>query len=196
MWRSRGLRAAVGVLLVPIALAGCSISTTSTDPFVSGSATPTAVSSAKSSGTPAPALDLQLRPVLGGARAGAAGCASPAPPTPPREVPATLCSGDRSVSYDLGPAAVTGDRVTSVRAIASVDGPIVQVKLDAQGAASLRTVTLAGSLATPQPSLAIVTRGQVLAAPVMTEELDGGVLLISGFDTLEQAQGVLRYVGG
>jgi hypothetical protein len=34
----------------------------------------------------------------------------------------------------------------------------------------------------------------VLAAPTMTEELDGGVLLVSGFESREKAEEVVEYV--
>ena len=39
-----------------------------------------------------------------------------------------------------------------------------------------------------------MTHGGVLAAPTMTEELDGGVLLVSGFESLEKAQEVVDYI--
>jgi len=185
MRRTR-LRAVAAAALCAAAVSGCSISTTSS----------TTVPAAEpvASRSPVPVLDLQLRPVESVSEAEPGDCPSLPARTPDPSAAATVCSNDGRVSYDLAPAAVTGERVTSIEAIASVNGPIIQVKLDARGSAAPRTTTLAGSLADPQPRLAIVTHGGVLAAPTMTEELDGGVLLISGFESLEKAQEVVTYV--
>jgi preprotein translocase subunit SecD len=178
------------------ALAGCSVTTTSTDPLASLSPTSASPSGAPAtSGTAEEALDLQLRPVVSQRPAEADECTTaPAPTTPPPRQAATLCSSDRSTVYELKPAAVAGDRVTSIEPISSVDGPIIQVKYDAMGGSALRTVTLAGSLADPQPALAIVSQGVVLGAPTMSEEIDGGVLVISGFATLDQAKSAVAFI--
>jgi preprotein translocase subunit SecD len=177
------------VLLVAGALAGCSVSTTSTPSSVS--ATPT------SSDTPAPELDLQLRPVLDIANAQAGQCGQTAPPTPDPKAPAQLCSQDGILLYSLGPAGVTGARVTSLEATITSRTPQVQVKLDAQGGASLTRLTAEGMLEpTPRNKLAIVSHGRVQSAPTITEPIDGAVLVITGFPTVEDAQTAIDFLVG
>jgi preprotein translocase subunit SecD len=185
---SRLLAAVVAAAVV----AGCSISTTDVDPLASP--TPSTTVPAGPSASAPPELDLQLRPVVSADRPAPEQCAELPARTPEARAPATLCSNDGRVSYDLEPAAVKGGSVTSIEVLESATGPVIQVKLDAQGATALRTTTLRGSLQDPQPMLAIVTHGGVLAAPTMTEELDGGVLLVSGWDSREQAQEVVDYI--
>ena len=192
----RGTATGAAVLVAGAALAGCAVTTTSTDPLASlapSSATP---STSASGGAVADVLDLQLRPVATQRRAEVGDCAAPlsSTTTPPPRQAATLCSSDGSTVFELKPAAVAGDRVTSIEPISSVNGPIIQVKYDAMGSSQLRTVTLAGSLADPQLALAIVSHGTVLGAPPMTDELDGGVLLISGFATLDQASSTVQFI--
>lgn len=184
--RPARLVAATAVALCVAAVSGCSISTTSS--------TTVPVVEPVASSSPEPVLDLQLRPVESIARAEPGACPTLPARTPNATATATLCSNDGKLAYDLATAAVTGQRVTSIEALDSGGGPVIQIKLDAMGGASLRSTTLRGSLADPQPRLAIVTHGGVLAAPTMTDELDGGVLLVSGFESLEKAQEVVDYV--
>jgi preprotein translocase subunit SecD len=176
------------VLLAAAAVSGCSISTTSSSTTTSAPVAPL------TSQSPEPVLDLQLRQVEGAERAEPGSCATLPARTPGPSGAATLCSNDGKVSYSLAPAAVSGQSVTSIEVLQSSQGPVVQIKLDAMGGAALRTTTLRGSLADPQPRLAIVTHGGVLAAPTMTAELDGGVLLVSGFESREKAQQVVDYI--
>jgi preprotein translocase subunit SecD len=184
--RRTPLAVAAAVALCAAALSGCSISTTSS--------TTVPVTEPVASSSPEPVLDLQLRQVESVARAEPGACPKLPARTPEATGTATLCSNDGKVSYALAPAAVTGERVTSIEALNSTNGPVVQIKLDARGGSALRTTTLRGSLADPQPRLAIVTHGGVLAAPTMTAELDGGVLLVTGFESLDKAQEVVDYV--
>ena len=181
-------------LLAAGALTGCSVSTTTTPSSVS--ATPS------SSGTPtaeatAPELDLQLRPVLDIANAQAGQCGETPPPTPDPRAPAQLCSQDRILLYSLGPAGVTGARVTSIEATMTSRTPQVQVKLDAQGGASLTRLTAEGMLEpTPRNKLAIVSHGRVQSAPTITDSIDGAVLVITGFPTVEDAQQAVDFLLG
>lgn len=184
----RGAVLLVALAATVLALSGCSVSTTSSNAVE--------VNDPMAQETPEPELDLQLRPVEGVSRAATAPCPSPPPLTPPAREPATVCSSDGRLTYSLGSAAVTGAQVTSLEALYSAGGPVVQVKLDARGSAALRRITLEGSLREPQSQLAIVSHGRVLAAPVIGEEIDGGVLLITGFDTIEAAQGAVAYIQG
>jgi preprotein translocase subunit SecD len=173
-------------LLAAGLVSGCSISTTSS--------TTVAPVEPVASRSPEPVLDLQLRQVEDAVRAEQGSCAPLPGRTPGPAAAATLCSNDGRVAYSLDPAAVTGESVTSIEVLESSQGPVVQIKLDAMGGAALRTTTLRGSLSDPQPRLAIVTHGGVLAAPTMTAELDGGVLLVSGFESREKAQQVVDYI--
>ena len=185
MRRPRLLAAALAGLCA-VTVSACSVTTTSS----------TTVPAAEpvTSSSPDPVLDLQLRPVESVARAETGACPTLPSLTPNASATATLCSNDGRVSYDLAPAAVTGLGVTSIEALNSANGPVIQIKLDAMGGAALRTTTLRGSLADPQPRLAIVTHGGVLAAPTMTAELDGGVLLVSGFESIDKANEVVDYI--
>ena len=185
MRRTR-LVVAATVAVCATALSGCSISTTSS--------TTVPVVEPVASSSPPPVLDLQLRVVESVGRAEPGSCPALPSLTPDPAATATLCSNDGRLSYGLEKAAVTGQRVTSIEALDSGGTPVIQIKLDAMGGTSLRSTTLRGSLADPQPGLAIVTHGGVLAAPTMTEELDGGVLLVSGFESLEKAQEVVDYI--
>ena len=181
-------------LLGTVALSGCSVSTTSTPSSVS--ATPTAAGTS-TPGASAPELDLQLRPVLDIANAQAGQCGETPPPTPDPTAPAQLCSQDRILLYSLGPAGVTGARVTSVEATITSRTPQVQVKLDAQGGASLTRLTAEGMLQpTPRNRLAIVSHGRVQSAPTITEAIDGAVLVITGFPTVEDAQRAVDFLVG
>ena len=180
-------RAAVPLLVAGLALTGCSVSTTSTPAPVSVAPTP--------SDTPAPELDLQLRPVLDIANAEAGQCVDPPPPTPDPAAPAQICSQDRILLYSLGPAAVTGARVTGLDATMTERSPQVQVKLDAQGGASLTRMTVEGMLQpVPRNQLAIVSHGRVQSAPRITEPIDSSVLVITGFTTVEDAQRAVDFL--
>jgi preprotein translocase subunit SecD len=189
--RATALVASVS-LVAAGALGGCSVSTTTTPSSVS--ATPTA------SGTPspeatAPELDLQLRPVLDIANAQAGQCGETPPPTPDPQAPAQLCSQDRILLYSLGPAGVTGARVTSVEATMTSRTPQIQVKLDAQGGASLTRLTAEGMVQpAPRNRLAIVSHGRVQSAPAITDVIDGAVLVITGFPTVEDAQTAVDFL--
>lgn len=191
----RTLLGAVAALGAAAALAGCSVTTTSQSALAS--LTPSQSPSAASSGSAAPTLDLQLRPVVSQRPADAEECpAKPLPPTPAPRQPATLCSSDLSTVFELKPAAVTGESVVQIEPRSTGRGVVIQVRYDAQGGNALRTVTLAGSLEDPQGALAIVSHGRVLGAPTMGEEIDGGVLEISGFATLDQAKATLGFIAG
>jgi hypothetical protein len=177
------------LLLVAAALAGCSVSTTSTP--AQASAGPTI------SASPTPELDLQLRPVLDIGNAQAGQCGATPPPTPDPGQAARLCSQDRILLYSLGPAGVSGARVTSLDATMTSRTPQVQVKLDAQGGASLTRMTVEGMLEpAPRNRLAIVSHGRVQSAPTITEPIDTSVLVITGFGTVADAQTAVDFLVG
>ncbi|MBI1377519.1 MAG: hypothetical protein GC157_08570 [Frankiales bacterium] len=180
-------RRALGALLpAALALAGCSVvPTTSTAP-TSAPLTPAP--------TP-PQLDLQLRPVLTAGIAGGGDCAVVAPATPDPAQPATLCSQDRVYVYSLGPARVTGARVTGLDVSWEAGRPVIEVRLDPRGAASLSRLTAEALVQQPPRSqVAIVTHGRVQAAPPITEQVDGGVMVLSGFASEAEARAALGFV--
>lgn len=188
--RLRTTALAVPVLvLVGVVLTGCSVSTTSTPATTSLEPTPSA--------SPQPELDLQLRPVLDVANAQAGQCGATPPPTPDPAAGAQLCSQDRILLYSLGPAGVTGARVTSLEATMTSRTPQIQVKLDAQGGASLTRMTVQGMLeSAPRNRLAIVSHGRVQSAPPITEPIDTSVLVITGFNTVADAQTAVDFLVG
>ena len=188
--RPRVTALAVPALLLTVAaLTGCSVSTTTTPATSSLAATP--------SESPSPELDLQLRPVLDIANAEAGQCGATPPATPDPRSDAQLCSQDRILLYTLGPAGVAGARVTSVEATITSRTPQVQVKLDAEGGASLTRMTVEGMLApAPRNRVAIVSHGRVQSAPVVTDSIDGGVFVLTGFDSMDAAQKAVDFLVG
>lgn len=177
----------VPALALAVALTGCSVSTTSTPATTSLQPTPSA--------SQPPELDLQLRPVLDVANAQAGQCGATPPPTPDPATGAQLCSQDRILLYSLGPAGVTGARVTSLEATMTSRTPQIQVKLDAQGGASLTRMTVEGMLEpAPRNRLAIVSHGRVQSAPPITEPIDTSVLVITGFSTVADAQTAVDFL--
>jgi len=175
-------RTTTALLVVPVvlALAGCSISTTTSAAPVSVAPTP--------SESPQPELDLQMRPVLDIASATAGQCGDTRPPSPDPTQPAQVCSEDRTLLLSLGPAAVTGARVTGLDATMTSRQPQLQIKLDAQGGASLTRMTAEGMLLPePRNQLALVSHGRVQAAPRITETIDTSILVLTGFATVDDA---------
>lgn len=191
----RRVVSAVAAATAVLVLAGCSVSTSDKpavpafNPLDPG---PT------SSGTPGPdGPDLQLRPVLTVERAALGDCPRTDPPTPPAAEPATLCSADLTTVLGLGPAVVSGPHVKSVDAGTVGDTPTVRVELDVTGATALANSTLRLS---QQPSpgdlLAVVSHGRVQSAPVVTDQITGGVLDLSGFATADDARAAAALFGG
>jgi preprotein translocase subunit SecD len=176
-------RTSTALLVVPVvlALAGCSISTTTSSAPVVVSPTP--------SESPQPELDLQMRPVLDVASATAGQCGETRPPTPDPAQPAQICSEDRTLLLSLGPAAVTGARVTGLDATMTSRQPQLQIKLDAQGGASLTRMTAEGMLLPePRNQLALVSHGRVQAAPRITETIDTSILVLTGLAAVADAE--------
>jgi preprotein translocase subunit SecD len=172
---------------VLLAVAGCSIATTTSAATVSVAPTPT--------DSPTPVLDLQLRPVLDVATATAGQCDATPPPSPDPAQPAQVCSQDRTLLLSLGPAAVTGERVTGLDATMTSRQPQLQIKLDAQGGASLTRTTAEGMLLPePRNQLALVSHGRVQSAPAITEPIDGNVIVFTGFASVDDAQKALDFL--
>jgi len=173
--------------LAAYAVTGCSVTTTSVSPTISATSAP--------SESAQPELDLQLRPVLDIANATAGQCTPTPPPSPPAAQPAQVCSQDRILLYSLGPAEVTGGSVTGLDATMTSRTPQVQVKLDAKGGASLTRLTADGmGQPVPRNQLAIVSHGRVQSAPPITEAIDGNVLVVTGFATVDDAQKAIDFL--
>ena len=178
---------AIAACLAAYAVSGCSVTTTSVPATTSVAASP--------SGSQVPELDLQLRPVLDIANAAAGQCTPTPPPTPAADAPAQVCSQDRILLYSLGPAAVTGGSVTGLDATTTQRTPQVQVKLDAQGGAALTRLTADGMVQpVPRDQMAIVSHGRVQSAPTITEAIDGNVLVITGFASVDDAQRAIDFL--
>jgi preprotein translocase subunit SecD len=139
--------------------------------------------------SPAPTVDAQLRQVLDVANAQAGQCGDTPPATPDPKTPASLCSADRVLLFSLGPAAVSGPEVSDVQAVFSSARPVVRITVTPQGAAGLVRVTSdAATASPPRNEVALVSHGRVQAALPVTDAIDGQVLEITGFDSLQAAQ--------
>jgi len=185
-------RARLGALVAgslgALLLTGCTTTTTTTtaptvDPLPSQST--------------GPELDLQLRPVLEVAPAGAGQCPARLDVTPVANQAASACSQDGKLVYSLGPAAVTGARVSDMTVSHQGGSPVVQISLDALGGAGLSSVTAEiAQLEQPRSQLAIVSHGRVQSAPVVTEQIDGRVMMVSGFADDAAAQAAIDFLAG
>ncbi len=184
--------------LAALVLAGCGIST-SDKPAVPdfNPLGPGPSATASGGGTTAAGPDLQLRPVLTAARAEAGQCPKADPPTPPAAEAATLCTADLTTVLSLGPAVVDSEGVRSVDA-GTIDGQnVVRVELDTNAGTALSNETLRLSqLQSPQNWLAIVSHGRVQTAPVVSDQISGGILDISGFETADAARSAAALFGG
>ena len=140
-------------------------------------------------GSTAPTYEVQLRGVLDVANAHTGQCGTTAPPMPEPSQQATLCSADLVLVYTLAPAAVSGSEVTGVEAVFSSARPVVRITVSPQGGAGLVRVTSQAMNATPpRNQLALVSRGRVQTAVPVTDTIDGQVLEISGFDSIDAAR--------
>ena len=177
---TRRVAAVVVALLLAPAASGCTVvAHSSTLP----TAEPVPVES------PAPTVDAQLRQVLDVANAHAGDCGTTAPPTPDARTATSLCSADRTLLYSLAPAAVSGPEVSDVQAVFSSARPVVRITVTPQGGAGLVRVTSdAMNSSPPRNQVALVSHGRVQAALPVTEAIDGQVLEITGFDSLQAAQ--------
>lgn len=192
----RRVVAVVAAATAVLVLAACSVST-SDKPAVPAF-NPLDPGPTSSSSTPGPdGPDLQLRPVLTVERAALGDCPKADPPTPPAGEPATLCSADLTTVLGLGPAVVSGPHVKSVDAGTVGDTPTVRVALDVTGATALANSTLRLSQQpSPRDLLAVVSHGRVQSAPVVTDQITGGVLDLSGFATADDARAAAALFGG
>ena len=140
-------------------------------------------------GSTAPTYEVQLRGVLDVANAQTGECGTTAPPTPEPQQQATLCSADLVLVYTLAPAAVSGSEVTGVEAVFSSARPVVRITVSPQGGAGLVRVTSeAMNASPPRNQLALVSRGRVQTAVPVTDTIDGQVLEISGFESIDAAR--------
>ena len=194
---SRILGRCAALTLACLVLGACSVTTTDKpgyqapnpiDPSPSGG-------SGSSGAPPEEKVDFQLRQVLDIGTGDPTRCPAGTVATPPALAPATLCSQDGSLVYTLAPAAVDGNRPTSIEVAGSSLGPVVRVRLDVKGATSLSNLSLhASQEPAPRSKLAIVSHGRVQAAPVMTDQIAGGILDISGFESAQAAQTALDFL--
>jgi preprotein translocase subunit SecD len=133
---------------------------------------------------------LQIRPVVTVSPVGATPCPKTPVQTPAAE-PATACTVDGTLVYTLGPAAVSGDVIASMRAEAVTVGGGFEVVVELTPAGSAAFETMTSSLVqqqAPQNQLAFYAQGRVLSAPSVTTAIVGGVAQIAGFATLAEAQ--------
>jgi len=182
------LLAATASVALSVLVSGCTVVSTTTTAA-------TVAPDSLTSESPAPVLDLQLRPVLAVQTAGVADCTIRPPLTPGAGGEVTLCSQDLAFIYSLGPAAVIGARVTGLETSLQAGRPVIQVRLDPRGAAALSAIT--GQIMGEQPprsQLAIVAHGRVQSAPVVSEQIDGGVVILSGFATDKAAQDAINFL--
>lgn len=106
--------------------------------------------------------------------------------------PVSACSTDGSTLYSLGPAAVSGDQVSSLSVDDSAGSAAIQVSLDDAGSTALTDATTALAAKTaPQSQLAIYVHGRVLSAPVVMAPLTSGTVTIAGGFTHAQAQQIV-----
>ena len=186
--RPARLSATVALAAASLLVSGCTVVSTTTTAA-------TVAPDPLTSESPAPVLDLQLRPVLAVETARVADCTIRPPLTPAPGGEVTLCSQDLAFVYSLGPAAVIGARVTGLETSLQAGRPVIQVRLDPRGAAALSALT--GQIMGEQPprsQLAIVAHGRVQSAPVVGEQIDGGVVILSGFATDKAAQDAINFL--
>ena len=184
MTRSTAARRTPGlavVVLAGVALAGCStVATTSTAPTAAPLVT---------APPSAPVVDLQVRPVLDVRSATPGECPSTPLTTPAPAAAASLCSQDRTSIFSLAPAELTGQRVTDVSAAWESGYPVVELRFDPQGAATLSRVTgQVVSDAAAAPRLALVSHGRVQKTAAIIDQITDGVMVLSGFQSGDAAQ--------
>lgn len=100
-----------------------------------------------------------------------------------------LRSLDGKTTYNLGPAVLTGERITAASYEADKNGPgwTIQMTFDSAGTQQLAAATsqLQGK------QLAIVAAGVVISAPEVQQAITGGALQISGKFTQNEASGIV-----
>ncbi|MBJ7341782.1 hypothetical protein [Mycolicibacterium sp.] len=122
-------------------------------------------------------IPLAVRPVLEPPLvANPEDCPAVPPPTPP-EVPIRVCDVDKAAVYQLGPVALalnlTGATETK---LPTSDFHTVQMSMDATSSTAFAQYTAANI----GKQLAFVRNGVVLAAPAISQPIDGQSLQISG----------------
>lgn len=176
--------AALGV----VSLAACG-----TDPAAPPTRTVTQSRVPSVSGTD---IGLQLRPVLDAQPATPGECPTPSAGTPASSSPATVapvtaCAADGKLVYSLGPAAVTGTQWETLSVVDDPSSGTSQVlgTLDptGSGALSQATAELVGN-EMPRDQLAFYVDGVVESAPTVQQPIYGGVVLIAGGFTRDEAQ--------
>ena len=178
----RSARRAAATLL-SLVLCGCSGL-----PVSVGTATAPPTIDGLPSDSPSVTLDVQIRSVSSQRAAPAGTCPEDAT-TPPAHVDAQLCSADRTVIYDVGPAAVSGSDIADISSVPHGSGFAVRITLTPQGRAGLSRLTAVAMVASPPVNqLALVSHGRVQVALPVSEQIDGGVLDISGFTSESAAR--------
>ncbi|HEY3557121.1 MAG TPA: hypothetical protein VGL05_06650 [Kribbella sp.] len=118
-------------------------------------------------------------------------------PSPARA--GTACD-DKGTIYTLGKVELDGSHVSEVKAgfqTASTGYWYVNLNLDPEGAKLFGRLTASLAEQTPPANLlAIVVRGQVVAAPAVQSAIPGGQVQISGTYTRESAEALAKQITG
>jgi hypothetical protein len=122
-------------------------------------------------------IPLAVRPVLSPPLVANAGDCPPVPPPTPPEAPVELCDVDRVAVYRLGPVglalSLTGATETK---LPDSEFHTVQLSMDQESSTAFAQYTAANV----GKQLAFVRNGVVLAAPAITQAVDGQSIQISG----------------
>lgn len=122
-------------------------------------------------------IPLAVRPVLGVPLVARPVDCPPVPPPTPTDAPVKLCDVDRAAVYQLGPIALslnlTG--VTETK-LPTSEFHTVQMSMDQTSSTAFAQYTAANV----GKQLAFVRNGVVLAAPAISEPIDGQSIQISG----------------
>ncbi|MEU4603751.1 hypothetical protein AB0F43_12285 [Kribbella sp. NPDC023972] len=182
--RGRGLLVLVGVLVL-VLVAVLAVGTVIVVRRLNEPDTPSAVTK------PATPDAVQFRRVL---KAEAGGCSS-ASPTPSGS---TVCGLD-GYNYVLGKVELDGSHIIEVEPAQSPDNAtwLINLTFDDEGAKTFGSLTAdLATKQTPLNQIAIVVRGQVVAAPAVMSAIPGGKIQIAGTYTKDEAEKLAAQITG
>src|SRR4051794_25228393 len=120
--------------------------------------------------------------------------------TCPSPAPASTACDAKGMRYTLGRVELDGSNVTEVKSAIQENGAggwYVGLTLDSKGATLFEQLTAALAKQTPPANqLAIVVRGQVVAAPSVQSAIAGGKIEISGGYTRDSAEELATNITG